>query len=231
MSNGSRMTWEESRPERARRLSRSLTLLLAFCSFAPVGCHHPTLHRGPELQAELTRVTSEDLFRLGVAHARAGDFLRAEQYLSAAQDRGHDEATVAYWLVRVCLLASRYGSALGHAADYLRDHPGHWSLRLVVASIHEALGDIARAEDELRRIVHTEPERPLPHYRLAMLYRAREGDEVLARSHLEEYLRLSPGGRHAAEVKSLLEAPAEAPSGPSRLPQPAPPPMQLERDR
>ena len=228
MSNGSRMTSEESLLERARPPSQGLARLLVFCLCAVAGCHHPTLHQGPELQAELTRVTSEDLFRLGVAHARSGDFLRAEQYLSAARRKGHDEATVAYWLVRVCLLASRYQSALGHATDYLRDHPGHWSLRLVVASIHEALGDVARAEDELRRIVLSEPERPLPHYRLAMLYQEREGSEVLARAHLEEYLRLSPAGRHAAEAESLLDAPAGAPGGPTRLPQLAPPPTQLE---
>lgn len=228
MSNGSRMTSDESPPEQARRPSQRLARTLAFCLCAVSGCHHPTLHQGPELQAELTRVTSEDLFRLGVGHARSGDFLRAEQYLSAARGRGHDEAPVVYWLVRVCLLASRYQSALSHAADYLRDHPEHWSLRLVVASIHEALGDVARAEEELRRIVRSEPERPLPHYRLAMLYQDREGDEARARAHLEAYLRLSPRGPHAAEAKSLIEAPADAAVGPTRLPQLAPSAMRLE---
>jgi hypothetical protein len=53
-------------------------------------------------------VTAEDLLFLAVSHARSGDLLRAEQYLSAARQRGHEEATVVYWLVRVCVAASRY---------------------------------------------------------------------------------------------------------------------------
>lgn len=228
MSNGSRTISEQSRPGRTQRHSRLLgVLVLSFVAAAP-GCHHRTLHRGPELQAELTRVTAEDLFLLGVTHARSGDFLRAEQYLRAAQDRGHDQAAVAFWLVRVCLLASRYQSALGHASEYLRDHPGHWSLRLVVASIHEALGDVARAEAELQRIVRAEPDHPLPHYRLAMLYRKRNQSEALSRVHLEEYLRLSPHGRHAAEVESLLVAQSEAGSGPRLLLRPTAEPIASE---
>ncbi|MFW2387221.1 MAG: tetratricopeptide repeat protein [Polyangiales bacterium] len=172
------------------------------------------VHRAPDLQAELTRVSAEDLFLLGVAHARSGDFLRAEQYVSAAQDRGHDEAAVAYWLVRVCVLANRYQSALNHASEHLRDHPRHWPLRLVVASIHEALGDVASAEAELQRIVRADPDQSLPHYRLAMLYRTQGTDTGLSRAHLEQYLRLSPEGRHAAEAKSLLDELAQSTTGP-----------------
>jgi tetratricopeptide (TPR) repeat protein len=152
----------------------------------------------------LSAITAEDLLYLALSHARSGDLLRAEQYLSAARRRGHDEAEVVYWLVRVCVAASRYQSALGHAADYLRDHPLDWSLRLVVATIHEALGDVARARSELERIVRAEPTRPLPHYRLAMLYRSWELDQERAKVHLEEYLKLTPQGPHAAEVRSAL---------------------------
>lgn len=215
MSIGSKMTSEESPLGLAHHPSQTFGILLTSCLAVAAGCHHHTVHRGPELQAELTRVSAEDFFLLGVAHARSGDFLRAEQYLSAAQDRGHDEAAVAYWLVRVCLLASRYQSALNHASEHLRDHPGHWPLRLVVASIHEALGDVARAETELRRIVRANPDHPLPHYRLAMLYRRRGSDTGLSRAHLQRYLRLSPEGRHAAEAKSLLDEPATSAAGPS----------------
>lgn len=214
MSNGSRRSLERSRLGQARRPSRKLRLLLTSCLTIAGGCHHATLHQGPDLQAELTSVTSEDLFLLGVSHARSGDLLRAEQYLSAARQRGHDEAAAVYWLVRVCVAASRYQSALSHAADYLRDHPSHWSLRLVVASIYEALGDRARAESELKQIVRAEPERPLPHYRLATLYRSREDDRGRSKAHLEEYLRLTPQGPHAAEARSVLSEVSESAMGP-----------------
>lgn len=221
MSNGSRRSSEESRRGQARRSSRMLGLVLASFAAMVTGCHHATLHQGPDLQAELTTVTAEDLFLLGVSHARSGDLLRAEQYLSAARQRGHDEAATVYWLVRVCVAASRYQSALVHAADYLRSHPTHWSLRLVVASIYEALGDVARARSELERIVRGEPERPLPHYRLAMLYRSRDADRERAKAHLEDYLKLNPQGRHAPEVRSALAEVYGVSTGPQLAPYPS----------
>ncbi len=209
MSNGSTRSSDESLLRQARSRSRRLGALLVGCCLTLGGCHHATLHQGPDLQAELSTLTAEDLLFLGVFHARSGDMLRAEQYLSAARQRGHDEAVAVYWLVRVCVAASRYQSALRHAADYLRDHPWDWSLRLVVATIHEALGDVARAQSELERIVRAEPSMPLPHYRLAMLYRSRTLDQARAKTHLEEYLKLTPAGPHAAEVRVVLSEAAD----------------------
>jgi tetratricopeptide (TPR) repeat protein len=149
-----------------------------------------------------------------VSQASRGDLLRAEHYLSAARRKGYDEAAVVYWLVRVCISGGRYQSALGHAADYLRKHPSHWSLRLVVASIYEALGDFARARSELELIVRAQPDQALPRYRLAVLYRAWLSDTELARPHLQAYLALSPDGPHAAEVKAALDDEVSIPPGP-----------------
>jgi tetratricopeptide (TPR) repeat protein len=221
MSNGSTRSSERSPLGPARTTSKALGLLLAPCLAVVSGCHHATLHQGSELQAELTTVTAEDLFLLGVSHARSGDLLRAEQYLTAARQRGHDEASAIYWLVRVCVAASRYQSALGHAAQYLRDHPTHWPLRLVVASIYEAIGDLGRAESELEHIVRAAPDRALPHYRLAMLYRTRQDDRGRSKAHLEEYLKLTPRGPHAAEAQSVLNEVSETKMGPQRVPYPA----------
>ena len=216
MSIGSTRSSERSQLVPARRCNKAPGVLLAACFAVMGGCHHPTLHQGSELQAELTSVTAEDLFLLGVSHARSGDFLRAEQYLTAARQRGHDQASAIYWLVRVCTAASRYQSALGHADRYLRDHPTHWSLRLVVASICEALGDLARAESELEHIVRAEPDWALPHYRLAMLYRDVH-DRARSNAQLEEYLELAPDGPHAAEAESVLGEGADAVMGPYRV--------------
>ena len=218
MSNGSARPSEELRLRQARSDRRGLGVLVAAGLAVLGGCHHVTLHQRPDLQAELSTVTGEDLLFLAVSHARSGDLLRAEQYLSAARQRGHDEATVVYWLVRVCVAASRYQSALGHAANYLRDHPSDWPLRLVVATIHEALGDVDRAQSELERIVAAEPAMPLPHYRLAMLYRSRKDDQERATLHLEEYLRLTPEGPHAAEVRSALSDAVGDSKGPRLVP-------------
>ncbi|TNF63312.1 MAG: tetratricopeptide repeat protein [Deltaproteobacteria bacterium] len=220
MSTGSKESSEESPLGQARLRSQGLGLRLSCCFTILFGCNYAALHQGTDLQAQLASITPEDLFSLAVSHARSGDLLRAEQYLSAARQRGHDESEVVYWLVRVCVASSRYQSALAHATDYLRDHPSDWSLRLVVATIYEALGDVARAQSELERIVTAEPRRPLPHYRLAMLYRKQAAGQEQATAHLEEYLQLTPDGPHAAEVRSALSEVTETSTGPRLIPYP-----------
>lgn len=201
---------------RRRRLMYAASTLLWVATLG--GCHHAAFQQRPDLYAELSTVTVEDLLSLASSYARSGDLLRAEQYFIAAHQRGHNDPELVYWLVRVCVAASRYQSALAHAGSYLRDHPSDWSLRLVVATIYEALGYLARAESELERIVAAEPLMPLPHYRLAMLYRDRKSQEQRARAHLEKYLSLSPQGPHAPEARSLLsEAVLGAALGPSRV--------------
>ena len=184
---------------------RSGSLLIAVIVWAITGCHQGVLRQETALENELPKVTSEELFQIGFLQARRGDLLRAEQYLTAARAKGYDEPTVVYWLVRVCVSAGRYHSALAHAVSYLRDHPSNWRLRLVVASIHEALGDFRRAQVELESIVDAEPSHSLPRYRLAILYRQQRSSAKRAVPHLEAYLDLSPHGPHAAEVRTLLE--------------------------
>ena len=218
MSNGSPRSSGALRPRQAQSRSLRLSLLFAAGFVTVGGCHHATLHERSDLQAELSAVTAEDLLSLAVSHARSGDLLRAEQYLSAARQRGHDEEAVVYWLVRVCVAASRYRSDLGKSAGYLREHPSDWPLRFVVASIHEALGDLDRAQSELERIVRAEPSIPLAHYRLAMLYRDREGARAML--HLEQYLVLNPEGPHAAEVRSAMSEIVDVSKGPRLIAHP-----------
>ena len=183
---------------------------LALLALALVlGCQRADIRKTTSAEAVVPNVTPAALFEVALLHARRGDSLRAEQYLSAARAYGYDEAAATYWLVRVCLEAGRYQSARTHAIEYLRDHPGHWVLRLVVATIHEALGDLARARTELERVVESEPLEPLGHYRLAMLYRRLESSpESRTQSHLEAYLKLAPQGAHAEEVRDALRRPS-----------------------
>lgn len=169
-----------------------------------VGCQHAAARGGVEIADRLPSITAEELFQVALLRARQGDLLRAEQYLTAARSQGYDERETVYWLVRVCIAAGRYHSALGHAARHLRDDPANWRLRFVVASLHEALGEDDEARAELEHIVVAEPTSPLPRYRLAMLYGQRRGEMGNAIPHLEAYLALDPAGSHAAEVAALL---------------------------
>lgn len=167
------------------------------------GCHHRTRTLRDSSSHSVPVVTAADLFRMGLIHAHRGDLLRAEQYLSAARRRGHDEEATVYWLVHVCVLAGRYRSALRHSKTYLQNHPESWDLRLVVASLYEALGDFNEARLNLERVVASQPQDALARYRLALLYRHRTALPDRALPHLRAYLELAPEGPHAAEVRAL----------------------------
>jgi Flp pilus assembly protein TadD len=149
--------------------------------------------------------TREQLFEVALFHAQRGDFFRAEQYLVASRLHGHEDEATTYWLVRICVSAGRYHAALRHAREHLRRNPGNWRLRLVVASIHEALGEADEARRQLDGVVQTAPGRALPHYRIGMLDGASRENRERARAHLERYLALAPEGAHADEARAALQ--------------------------
>ncbi len=188
-------------------------------------CHRdarPSSVSGDEVP--LASVSAEQLFKLGVGYARRGDTVRAEQYISSAKDRGYSESESVAWLVRVAVASARYNSALGYAEPYLRRHPGDWSLRFLIGNIHDALGDSERAKREFERVVREAPNEALPHYRLGILHADSFKHYDAAIPYFQRYLELAPTGRHAAEVRSLLQNPEGMQSleGPTRIEYPLP---------
>ncbi len=202
-----------------RHIAEAAVLAFTFAlATALTGCAHSGESSTPTLATDLATLSAKDLFDEGVAYALRGDTLRAEHYLGLALRSGHDVDEVVCWLVRVCVASSRYRTALKHAETHLRDHPDDWWLRLVTASIHDALGDPGSALGDLEWVAAQRPQDPFVHYRLGLLYRERLDDHVSCRHHFEHYLRLAPAGPHSAEVRAELEAGLMMLTGPQRLP-------------
>lgn len=173
----------------------------------------------------LMSIEAQELYRRGRLLYSAGDFIRAEQYLAAAIDRGFPEEEAMPALLQACVDASRLVAALQYAEPFLARHPENWSLRLLVASIHMALEHTGRARDELQRVLRDAPqEPPQAHYFLGVLYRDRLEDEDAAAEHFRRYLALAPEGDHREEAQAGL--PVE--EGGSRVPQRVPMPERLE---
>ena len=159
----------------------------------------------------LATAPADDLFQRGVELRRAGDYIRAEQYLAAARDRGFEEERVVRELIGVCIDASRYQAALGHAAPFLSRHPDDWALRYMVGSLYLATGDAARALPELERVTSEHPEAPGPHYTLAVAYSERLDRPADATVAFRTYLERAPDGEHAAEARAWLQRMEAAP--------------------
>ena len=164
----------------------------------------------------LDDVSGQELYRRGRLLAGSGDFIRAEQYIAAAIQRGFPEDEAMPALMNVCIEGSRLAAALSYAEPYLARHPSQWSLRMLVASIYMGLEQDERARDELERVVQdAADEPPQAHYFLGVLYRDRLDDAERAAEHFGRYLALAPEGEHVEEARAGLPRP---PPDPSALP-------------
>lgn len=180
------------------------------CSIALVislacGCASQASPKEPAPADPLADAPAETLFQRGVELRRAGDFIRAEQYLAAARDRGYDEAKVVRELIGVCIDGSRYQAALRYALTYLSDHPEDWALRHLVGSLYLATGDLEHALPELQRVTAEKPNEPEPHYTLARAYAEELDRPEDASASFRTYLQLAPDGKHAAEARAWLQ--------------------------
>lgn len=174
-----------------------LLLLIAGCA-AQQGQRRP-------MPDPLQSVEAEELYRRGGHFAQQGDYTRAEQYLTAAIERGYPETQALPLLMQVCVEASRLVSALAYAEPYLERHPEEWPLRMLVASIHMGLEQHEQARAELERVLTDAPDEPAQaHYFLGVLLRDRLDDVPGAQQHFRRYLALAPDGDHRAEALAAL---------------------------
>jgi tetratricopeptide (TPR) repeat protein len=182
-----------------------LAVLVLSCALAGA-CSHSRPRPAPPPGDPLAGVRAAALYQRGLFLAQAGDFVRAEQYLSSAIARGYPEERALPALLRVCVASSRLRSALVHAEPYLERHPTAWSLRFLVASIYLGVGDPERARASLERVIADAPAQAEPHYMLGVVLRDEVGDRPGAARRFERYLALAPGGAHAAEVRAAMPA-------------------------
>ena len=189
--------------------SRLVVVLLVGCAAAAGG---PVESGGTAANAAdpLAQISAEQLFTQGVALAESGDVLRAEEYLSAAMERGYPQAQVLPVLLRVCLAASRLGAALSYAKPYLQLHPDDYQLRYLVAAVQFGLGRPGEAQRELERVLKQQPDFAQAHYMLAVILRDHVDDLDGATAHFRRHQALDPSGVHGAEVAAWLAEHADA---------------------
>lgn len=186
------------------RLSRAALFVLVLAGCAARQSTDPTTPDGDPVD----NVSGPDLFARGMASARRGDLLRAEQYFVASVQRGEPEGRVMRYIVDVCVAGGRYRAALAYALPYLDHNRGDWRLRFLVATIHSGLGETTAAREQLNAVLVANADHAGAHYMLGSMLRAVEGERAGAEQHLRRYLELEPEGARADEVRaSLLRSP------------------------
>jgi Tfp pilus assembly protein PilF len=177
--------------------------LLAAAAVLVSACAHGGQASAPPADP-LDQIGAAELFERGMSYRRRGDFVRAEQYVSAAVKRGYPKARALPVLIRACVASSRHRTALAWAVPYLEDHPADWRLRYVVATLFLAVGDNRRGRAELERVVATQPDASAPIFALAELSAAAH-DRKAARRHYLAYLELVPDGPRADAARDWLD--------------------------
>jgi predicted Zn-dependent protease len=176
-----------------------LLLTLSHCASTLETAQRPVDR--PEVHPE---IASEELFTRGVALARNGQLIRAEQYLYLAMQSGYSEMRILPLLLKICLSTSRMRTALNYAQPYLTRHPESWMLRYLVASIYLALEQPLEARDQLSRVVRDFPAHAPAYYLLAVISRDVLNDDASTRRHFNAYLQYDPMGTHAGEANAWL---------------------------
>ncbi len=151
----------------------------------------------------IASVPAAELRAKGLAYARRGDLTRAQQYLSAAKQKGFDERVVVPEIVKVCVASSRLRAALAFADPYLAKHPEDAGMNYVVGTIHLALGNVQRASSHLSGALQPKIIMIDAAFSLALIAQDNHEPEE-ARRHFQHYLRVRPKGRYAARATHLL---------------------------
>lgn len=151
--------------------------------------------------------TPEKLVERGAAFAEIGDLTRAEQYLVAALDQGAAPRRALPALLRVCVAAGRHRAAIVYAREYAGELSSDAQFEFILALLESAIGESDSAIAHLRGVVRSAPNHAEAHYRLATLLKQQSADDDGVAFHLQEYLRLAPDGKYAAEARATLKPP------------------------
>ena len=129
-------------------MTRLMLVILAFAAVS--GCAHLAAERAPG--PERPQLTAAQLLAIAHASEQMGDNLRAQQYLLSALKRGADERSTVAALLRLYVADDQYPLAIDLAEDQVRRHPDDARLRMLLASLYDAIELDASAMEQYRRV-------------------------------------------------------------------------------
>ena len=190
----------------ARSVLLSLAVVAAGCSRS---AEAPSLTPSSEAEARRSSqaeraAAARDQLGLGLEFARAGDSVRAEQYLAAALDSGADPNVALLPLLKLCIKASRFEAAAQYAEIYLKEVAAKRELEMLLGGLFVTLDQSDKAILHLGRVTKNYPQYALAHFLLGRLLLTQEGAIELADQHFRTYLKLEPEGHYASEARESL---------------------------
>lgn len=138
------------------------------------------------------------------AFAEGGDFIRAQQYYSAALAAGGKSSVIMPKLLKACIASGDLRLATEYAEQELARNPEDAHLRFVTGALEAQIGNRPAARKHLSLAATQMKENAKVQFVVATFFRDDMQDRGEADPYFREYLRLDPNGEHAAEARSSL---------------------------
>ncbi len=138
------------------------------------------------------------------AHARGGDFTRAQQYFAAAIAAGAKSKAVLPGLLKACIASGDLRLATEYAENELSRNPDDAHLRFLAGALEAQIGNRTAARDHLVKAAEELPRDANVQFSVATFFRDDMQDRVEADPYFRGYLELAPLGEHAPEARGSL---------------------------
>lgn len=144
------------------------------------------------------------LVERGRAFAEAGDFTRAEQYLSSALANGADPHVALPPLLRACVEGGHLRLAAEYAEAQLVRDPADAHLRFLAGALQAQVGSPVEARRHLQRAADEMKKDAEVQFAVAAFFRDHLNDKIAADPYFRAYLDIAPRGAHAAEARASV---------------------------
>jgi tetratricopeptide (TPR) repeat protein len=180
----------------------ALRFSLVLLPLSLLACSAPAQKPVESARAQLK--DSSLLIERGRAYGEAGDFTRAEQYLTAALAAGGKASVILPPLLKACVESGHLRLASEHAEAQLSRDPNDAHLRFLAGALHASLGNRAMARQHLEQAASALTEDANVQFSVAAFFRDDLQDRVDADPYFRDYLKLAPKGEHAEEARASL---------------------------
>lgn len=141
---------------------------------------------------------------LGATYLDLARWDKAENSLRKVLKINPKITSALFALGELYLQTKKYNEAEQALQNALQLEDTSWHGHLTLGRVYFAMGDLAKAGPEVGRVIQLRPDLAEAHLLAGnILFKARQADKALPL--FEEYLKLDPNGRYAAETRGLVE--------------------------
>lgn len=199
-------------------ITRFLGIAALLLPLATVACGSSAttaaqVHSQAEPTAAQRKEAASELHRIGLAHYKTGDSLRAEEYLASALEAGGSANVILPDLMKASVGGRRYQAAIRYFEDYRSElgRPQRAELEVVAGVLYLGVDQPELARSAFEKSLEIQPQNARAELLLGQVLHDDLQDYAASDTHFRAYLAIEPEGEGAAIARAgLMKAPREA---------------------